>query len=93
MSASAFLDVVFDGPPGPESGRFVEVEDEQGSGVNAGKWIQRDTGLWALRISRIAPELLDDIETFLDDQADGDIEGPNKALRLLSRLREARGKM
>ena len=33
------IDIVFDGPPGPESGRFVEVEDEQGHNINAGEWI------------------------------------------------------
>lgn len=45
------LDVVFDGPPGPESGRFVELEDGQGRGVNAGTWLQRDGLYWLLRIS------------------------------------------
>lgn len=29
-----FVDIVFDGPPGPESGRFVEVENEHGRSVN-----------------------------------------------------------
>lgn len=32
------LHIVFDGPPGHESGRFVEVEDDTGSSVNAGTW-------------------------------------------------------
>jgi len=45
-----FIDIVFDGPPAPESGRFIEVEDEQGRSINAGEWIQRDDGYWALRI-------------------------------------------
>lgn len=45
-----FIDVVFDGPPGPVSGRFVEVEDQDGNGVKIGQWIERDNGHWALRI-------------------------------------------
>jgi hypothetical protein len=48
----AFFDVVFDGPPSHVSGRFVEVEDEQGRSFNAGDWIDRGNGLWALRIPR-----------------------------------------
>lgn len=30
--------IVFDGPPGPESGRFVEVEDEDGNSISVGTW-------------------------------------------------------
>lgn len=40
--------VVCDGPPGPESGRFVEVEDYAGKSIRAGKWTRRDDGLWAI---------------------------------------------
>ena len=43
------IDIVFDGPPGPESGRFVEVENENGQSVNLGEWIQRPDGYSALR--------------------------------------------
>jgi len=42
------LKVMFDGPPGPESGRFIEVEKEDGSSVNAGKWEELEDGRWAL---------------------------------------------
>lgn len=49
---AGFIDIVFDGPPSHESGRFVESEDENGHGINAGEWIDRGNGLWALRISR-----------------------------------------
>ena len=52
----AFLDIVFDGPPSHESGRFVEVEAPDGRSVNAGEWIDRGNGLWALRIPRMAPQ-------------------------------------
>jgi len=43
---------VFDGPPGPEAGRFVEVEDANGNSIRFGEWIERDDGTWALRITR-----------------------------------------
>ena len=46
-----FVDIVFDGPPGPESGRFVEVENERGRSVDIGEWVHRPDGYWALRIS------------------------------------------
>jgi hypothetical protein len=42
--------VVFDGPPGHESGRFVECETPDGRGINAGEWHERPNGLWELRI-------------------------------------------
>ena len=42
------LRIVLDGPPGAESGRFVEVEDGSGRSVDAGEWHERDDGLWEL---------------------------------------------
>jgi hypothetical protein len=45
-----YIDVVFDGPPGHESGRFIEAEAPDGSSVNFGRWVQRDDGYWVLRI-------------------------------------------
>lgn len=48
--AQHYVDIVFDGPPGPESGRFVESENMEGASVKAGTWIDRGNGLWALRI-------------------------------------------
>jgi hypothetical protein len=44
------VDVVFDGPPGPVAGRFVEVEDETAASVKVGEWVERDDGYWALRL-------------------------------------------
>ena len=35
------IDIVFDGPPGPEPGRFVEVEDTNGNSIRVGEWIER----------------------------------------------------
>ena len=30
------VDIVFDGPPGPESGRFIEAEDANGNSIRFG---------------------------------------------------------
>lgn len=49
------LQIVFDGPPGPESGRFLEVEDGTGRSVSAGKWVQRADGHWALQLRVLEP--------------------------------------
>jgi hypothetical protein len=51
-----YLHIVFDGPPGPEAGRFVEVEDDTGKSVRFGEWVQREDGYWVLRVARPAPE-------------------------------------
>jgi len=47
-----FVDIVFDGPPEHVSGRFVETEDERGSSIRLGQWVQRPDGYWALRVPR-----------------------------------------
>jgi hypothetical protein len=43
------IDIVFDGPPGPESGRLVEVESPPGKSISFGQWVQREDGYWVLR--------------------------------------------
>lgn len=45
------IDIVFDGPPGHCSGRFVEVEDAAGKSIRFGQWVERADGHWALRIA------------------------------------------
>ena len=57
----SYVDVVFDGPPAPESGRFIEVENEQGESVRVGEWIEDDAPpgrqrYWRLRIPLWGPE-------------------------------------
>ncbi|MCH8233144.1 MAG: hypothetical protein IIB82_10955, partial [Bacteroidetes bacterium] len=47
------INIIFDGPPNHESGRFVEVETDDGKSINAGKWTERPDGLWALRITEL----------------------------------------
>jgi len=54
------LRIVFDGPPGPEAGRFVECENAEGFSVSIGTWRSRADGLWELVITgddMAAPEL------------------------------------
>ena len=48
--------VVFDGPPGPESGRFVEVENERGEGIRVGRWEESTDGCWRLWIEVLGAE-------------------------------------
>jgi hypothetical protein len=50
VALTRHIEIVLDGPPGPESGRFVEVEDEAGRSVGVGDWIDRQDGYWTLRI-------------------------------------------
>jgi hypothetical protein len=45
-----YVDIVFDGPPSHEGGRFVEVEDDRGHSICCGQWIERPDGYWALRL-------------------------------------------
>ncbi len=47
------INIIFDGPPGPESGQFVEVETDDGKSINCGEWIELDDGLWSLRITEL----------------------------------------
>ena len=50
LGGGPHIDVVFDGPPSHEAGRFVEVEDARGCSIKVGEWVEREDGLWALRV-------------------------------------------
>ena len=56
-----YIDVVFDGPPGHESGRFVEVEDASGKSINYGEWVQRSDGFWVLRLPRLVSKTFSEV--------------------------------
>ena len=43
------IDIVFDGPPGPVPGRFVEVEFD-GASIKFGEWEERADGFWVLKL-------------------------------------------
>lgn len=59
------IDIIFDAPPGPESGRFVEVEDGHGHSINAGEWLESLNGFHTLRI----PQPLTLLEVLTTQQA------------------------
>ena len=46
----SYVDIVFDGPPSHEPGRFVEVENPEGASIRFGEWVERSDGFWALRL-------------------------------------------
>lgn len=48
--SDTYIDIVFDGPPAHESGRFIEVENNEGASIRVGEWLERADGLWVLRI-------------------------------------------
>ena len=45
-----YIDIICDGPPSHQSGRFVEVENSAGQSISVGQWVERTDGYWALRI-------------------------------------------
>lgn len=55
------IHIVFDGPPGPEAGRFVDVETEDGKGVRVGTW-QRHGDLWHLVLPTTALRKIDEAD-------------------------------
>ena len=46
--------ILFDGPPGPESGMFIE--DEDGHGISFGEWVQ-EGDLWYLEFPNLEAEI------------------------------------
>lgn len=64
------LHIIFDGPPGPEGGRFVEVENDFGESVKAGEWLKNDDGTWTLRIDEIPPSAVRHYHVAGDDTGD-----------------------
>ena len=56
MFDTKFFDIVFDGPPSHEAGRFVETEDSNRRSVCLGEWVERDDGYWVLRIPAVGDD-------------------------------------
>jgi len=46
------INIILDAPPFHDSGRFVEVETDDGKSIRVGEWIEKD-GYWALRITEL----------------------------------------
>jgi len=47
------INIVFDGPLSHHSGRFVEVETDDGYSINIGEWVERPDGNLTLRIDNV----------------------------------------
>ena len=54
------INILFTKPPGPFS-EFVEVETDDGKGLNAGTWFEREDGLWCLRITMLPRKRVRDV--------------------------------
>jgi len=48
MEQTHEIHVVFDGPPGRDMPTLIEVEDENGRGIEVGQWRERPDGYWEL---------------------------------------------
>lgn len=77
MDKPKYIDIVFDGPPGSEPGRFVEVEDPAGAGMKVGEWVEREDGYWVLRIAREVPQGVlsfryGEYQQYFEEQPEGD---------------------
>jgi hypothetical protein len=44
------IHLVLDGPPGPQPGHFIEVQDEDGRSIKVGHWVEKEHGYWHLVI-------------------------------------------
>ena len=53
------INIIFDAPPGPTSGRFIDVENDEGESINIGQWLQRPDGLWSLSITAVHENKVD----------------------------------
>ncbi len=67
------INIVFDGPPASEGGRFVEVETDDGHSISIGQWRERSDGKWALRIESV-PIASPDVISRPDEAARDDPE-------------------
>jgi len=89
--AADYIDIVFDGPPSHESGRFVEVENAAGASINFGQWVQRPDGYWVLRIASEARLIAErDGEREARHRAEAALRSKDAAMQVLfDRLRAA----
>jgi len=50
MATDTHIDIILDGPPGPDSPRFIEVDDPSGRSLKASACFERQDGLWVVRV-------------------------------------------
>ncbi len=70
------INIIFDGPPGHDGGRFVEIENDAGESVRIGEWAEDGRpgyeGMWRLKIT--VSDILDlvplspELEKLLDEE-------------------------
>jgi hypothetical protein len=65
-----YIDVLFDRHPATPSGecRFIEVENNKGESIRAGEWVEREDGMWALRIPSMEQRVAEQIADWLEAQ-------------------------
>ena len=73
------IQIVFDGPPGPTAGRFVEVEDAGGKSSRIGEWHERSDGYWALIIPGLGA--VRDLVSALEDRMEDGGYDPDSAVQ------------
>ena len=77
------IEIVFDGPPSHEAGRFVEVE-QNGKSIKCGEWREGNDSLWYLTLpdvydshDQLGEALKKNIETLYEFQAGLELLGHN----------------
>ena len=71
------MQIRFDGPPGPTSGHFIEVEDDRGRSIKVGEWRQEGPD-WLL----VIPDIDNQLEVRLCPSQDpnGECNAVNEAI-------------
>jgi chromosome segregation ATPase len=86
--------IVFDGPPGHESGRFVDVEDTNGRSIKIGEWVELPLGrapFYALEIDdpRTLAQLRSDLARVTQERDEALREVQRKGAREIGLLSRA----
>ncbi len=77
------IEIVFDGPPSHESGRFVEVEQD-GKSIKFGEWREGKDGFWYLTLPKHYSGfevLMDAMSEILRNNGEGSIDIAKNALK------------
>ena len=72
------INIIFDGPPSHEAGRFVEVENDHGESIKCGQWIDNKNGTWTLKIDDIPQQAIDHVHDGRGADPDGTPRSPSR---------------
>ncbi len=50
-----YIDIVFNGPPRNDHGKFIDVQDAEGNSIGTGSYVNRGDGTYALRVRLTVP--------------------------------------